>query len=112
MTGSRKGQNRLAGKQLFDLQVYVQANYANDKLHDAEFAEKAGMALGFPVTRANVQGAREAFGIESTLLARAATPSANAEIADLQRRLAALEQRFEVYLTGCCKDGPTKGAVK
>jgi len=62
--------NRLAGKQLFDLQVYTNAEYKTAGLSDKEFAEKASKSLGFPVTGGNIQGVREAFGITATMLVR------------------------------------------
>lgn len=102
--------NALSGKAKFDLLTYVQANYAAANLHDKEFAEKATAELGFTVTGGNVAGAREVFGITSTRDLQRATPKGDIEealriIGDLQRRLAALEQRVEVYLTGCTLPG-------
>lgn len=102
--------NALSGKAKFDLLLYVQTNYAAANLHDKEFAEKATAELGFTITGGNVQGAREVFGITSTRDLQRATPKGDIEeafriIGDLQRRLAALEQRVEVYLTGCTLPG-------
>lgn len=95
--------NRLAGKANFDMQAYVQANYAAAGLYDKEFAEKATAELGFYVTAGNVAGTREVFGIVGTRDIQRATPGD--EVADLRKRLAALEQRVEVYLTGCTLPG-------
>ena len=103
---SQRYKNALSGKAKFDLQAYVQANYATAGLHDKDFAEKASAELGFAITGSNVQGAREVFSIASTRDLQRATPKGGIDealriIGDLQRRLAALEQRVEVYLTGC-----------
>lgn len=65
-----EGINRIGGKQLFDLQVYTQENYAKAGLHDSEFAAQASQALGFPVSKGNIQGVRDAFGIVATLKAQ------------------------------------------
>lgn len=102
--------NALSGKARFDLQVFVQKHYTDMGLHDKEFAEKATAELGFTVTGSNVQGAREMFGITSTRDLNRATPKGDIDeafriVGDLQRRLAALEQRVEVYLTGCTLPG-------
>lgn len=58
--------NRIGGKQLFDLQVYTQAEYTKSGLTDPEFAKQASEALGFPVSLGNIFGVREAFGIPSS----------------------------------------------
>ena len=98
-----RANNRLAGKANFDMQAYVREHYAAAGLHDKEFAEKASAELGFYITAGNVQGAREVFGIASTRDVQRTTPGD--EVADLRKRLAALEQRVEVYLTGCTLPG-------
>lgn len=83
MNKTTRSNNRLAGKQLFDLQVYTQQHYAEAKLHDKEFAEKASKHLGFTVTGGNVQGCRDAFGITATLLMQRTT-SADGVLARLE----------------------------
>jgi len=102
--------NRLARKANFDMQTLVRDHYAEKGLHDKEFAAWATEQLGVTVSAGNVQGAREVFGITSTRDLQRATPKGDIEeafriIGDLQRRLAALEQRVEVYLTGCTLPG-------
>jgi hypothetical protein len=97
--------NRLSGKDNFDMQVCVREFYSQLGLHDGEFAEKASEALGFPVTKGNVQGAREVFGIPSTrAVALAAPTDQSGQIAALSARLARLEERIEVYFKGCRKE--------
>lgn len=59
--------NRIGGKQLFDLQVYTQAEYTAAGLSDPDFAKQASEALGFPVSSGNIFGVREAFGIPSSV---------------------------------------------
>jgi len=98
-----RSNNRLAGKANFDMQALVRDHYAEKKLHDKEFAAWATEQLGVTVTAGNIQGAREIFGIVSTRDIQRATPGD--EVADLRKRLAALEQRVEVYLTGCTLPG-------
>lgn len=98
--------NRLTGKDHFNMQCFVRDNYAKLGLHDKEFAEVASKELGFTVTWGNVQGAREVFEIPST---RAVNMASNDDLASLRKRIEVLEQRIEVYLTGCCKEGPKHG---
>lgn len=81
--------NRIGGIQLYQLMQYTQANYTQAGLLDAEFAKKASDELGFPVTKGNVQGAREAFGIEATFLAR------RREAVEPRTRLERIEARLE-----------------
>lgn len=95
--------NRLAGKANFDMQALVRDHYAEKKLHDKEFAAWATEQLGVTVTAGNIAGAREIFGIVSTRDMVRALPSG--DILTIERRLAALEQRVEVYLTGCTLPG-------
>ena len=100
--------NVLNAKQTFALTQFVAANWdehgLKQGLGDVGFAKMAEAKLGFRVTDRNVYGCRETLDLPG-LNARAPR-SANAEIADLQRRLLALEQRVEVYFKGCRKDAP------
>lgn len=85
--------NTLDGAQRFKLMKLMEAQYTTAGLHDTEFADKATAELGFTVTRANVQGAREALGIESTLEVekRQREHSPATRLVTIEARLAALE---------------------
>ena len=84
--------NRVGGIQLFKLMQYTQANYLQDRLLDQQFAEKAAIDLGFPVTKGNIQGCREAFGIEATFLAeRRESREPGTRLDRVEARLSALE---------------------
>ena len=108
MSNAPRSLNRLNARQTFALTNLVAAEYVKQpNPSDTAFAELASEQLGFPVTKGNVQGARETLDIPSPHSGVAR--SDNAEIADLQRRLLALEQRVQVYLDGCLKD-PACGA--
>lgn len=100
--------NVLSAKQTFALTNLVQAEYVKQpNPDDVTFAALATERLGHLVTKANVEGCRNILDIPHPHSSRAC--SDNAEIADLQRRLLALEQRVQVYLDGCLKD-PACGA--
>ncbi len=95
--------NVLSAKQTFALTTLVASEYVRQPNPDDEtFAAFATERLGHTVTRHNVQGCRNILDIPHPHSSRAR--SDNAEIADLQRRLLALEQRVQVYLDGCLKD--------
>lgn len=104
-TGKRTN-HKLTLRQQHQLNSFVLEHYAKMALHDNEFAEKAAHELGFHVTGSNVAGVRNAFEIPSTRDAlRAANPDTlEGRIVHLERLVAALEQRIEVYLNGCRKD--------
>jgi hypothetical protein len=97
--------NVLSAKQTFALTTLVASEYVRQPNPDDEtFAAFATERLGHTVTKHNVQGCRETLDIPHPHSSRAR--SDNLEIADLQRRLLALEQRVQVYIDGCCKDRP------
>lgn len=105
--------NVLSAKQTFALTQLVQAEYIKQPNPDDEtFASLATERLGFTVTKNNVIGARDILDIPHPHSSRAR--SDNAEIADLQRRLLALEQRVQVYIDGCVRDraAPTGHAAR
>ena len=81
--------NKLTAREQFQLLNHVQTNYAASKLSDREFAAQASEALGFPVTRHNVAGAREVFDIPSTLVAK------REEAKQPRTRLERVEARLE-----------------
>jgi hypothetical protein len=75
MSGSRAGgapRNHLSWELLVQVTDYVRANYAASKLDESEFAEQTARVLGFPVTVANIFGARKALKIESNYRLKAA----------------------------------------
>lgn len=92
----------------FRLMELVKARYETAQQNDVDFAAFASEQLGIHVTKGNVKGAREAFGFPQWGI-RLRTTSADPEVADLQRRLSALEQRVQVYPDGCLRD-PACGA--
>lgn len=100
--------NVLTAKQTFALTQFVSSNWdehgVKQGLGDVGLAAMAEARLGFRVTEHNVQGCRDTLDLPG-LNARVSR-SQNAEIADLQRRLAQLEQRVEVYFKGSRKDEP------
>jgi hypothetical protein len=92
----------LGRKQIFLLTNLVQDEYEKSGMDDEAFALHAAIKLDFRVTDHNVEGARRVLDILSP---RSRAPRSQiAEIADLQRRVERLEQRVEVYLSGCRKD--------
>ena len=85
-------------KQRFALQMLVQAEFAASGTNDTRFAELAENKLGFGVSPSQVAGAREVFDIPSF-----ATRIMNIDhdrFREIERRLAVVEQRIEVYLKG------------
>lgn len=56
--------NRLSASMQYALMTFVKERYSESKLLDTAFVKVAEEALGFPVTVGNLQGCREAFGIE------------------------------------------------
>ena len=93
--------NRLNGRQCWLLTQYTQERYVGSGLSDPGFAAEATTALGFSVTKGNIQGAREALEIP----ANGTRQAPSADLASLERRVATLEQRIEVYFNGCCNPG-------
>lgn len=90
--------NTLDGAQRYKLMKLVEAGYTAAALHDTEFAVKMAEELGFPVTRANVQGAREALGIESTLDAeRRQRHEPQTRLDRIEARLAAIEAWIKAF---------------
>lgn len=98
--------HKLTLRQQHQLNGFVLEHYAKLGLTDGSFAEKAASELGFHVTGSNVAGVRNAFEIPSTReVQRSVDPSTlEGRIAHLERIVAALEQRIQVYLDGCRKD--------
>jgi len=90
--------NTLDGAQRFKLMKLVEAEYVSAGLHDPEFAVKASAELGFTVTRANVQGARDALEIESTLDAeKRMRREPQTRLDRIETRLAAVEAWIKAF---------------
>lgn len=91
--------NRLDRKMNRALEDYVLKHYVEAATTDMEFARMAEKELQFPVTNNNVAGAREMFDIPSTRFAHGTTDADR--LTRLERQVAALEQRVQVYIDGC-----------
>jgi len=90
--------NTLDGRSRYKLMQLVEAEYAKLAVSDAEFAVKAAEQLGFAVTYANVQGAREALGIESTRETVAkARKEPGTRLDRIELRLAAIEVWIKAF---------------
>ena len=87
---SERTQNKLKGKNWFAFLKYVEANFTASQMVDAEFAVKAQADLGFPITKNNVQGAREALEIPSYTASRSTEQAGS-----LAARLSTLERKVE-----------------
>ena len=81
--------NRLQLSQQFALMKLVEAEYAASKKLDVDFAVYAQSLLGFTVSIGNIQGCREALGLQSN---RDALWEENKKP---KNRLEAIEQRLE-----------------
>jgi hypothetical protein len=92
----------LSKKQLFNLMNLIQAKYTEKGLSDRRFAEFAEIELKLEKGSINVNhvnSARVALEIPSTR----SEPTPKDCIADLSRRLAVLEARLEIYISGSQK---------
>ena len=101
--------NRPSAKMQWDLTNLVKDNYASRQQNDIEFAKWAAEQLGFPVTKHNIEGARETLEIPSTAVIHkaqryTANGDSNLRLRMLEVRLTALEQRVQVYIDGCQRD--------
>ncbi len=90
---SRKQLNILQSSQLL---LLVQAEYAEKKMNDKDFAKYAFQKLGFEVNENQVEGRREALGIPSTRAAILQKKAVTMEclldmIEELTKRVNALE---------------------
>ena len=59
--------NKLTMAQQFELIKLVRDNYTASRAYDDEFAKTATKTLGFLVTKGNISGVRQQFGIQSNL---------------------------------------------
>lgn len=92
------GQNRLKGPEQFKLNKLVEAFYTQKNISDEEFAHFAQEELGFPVSKANVQGAREACGIASTNARVPGQANIANRITALETKVAELESAVRVLM--------------
>lgn len=102
--------NKLGSKMQFELMGHIKEHYTGSGLNDVDFAEAAGHALGFQVTKHNVSNAREALGIASNV--QRGKPAAAGDCAtkedlavvleavrELTKRLDSCSKRIETYFT-------------
>lgn len=95
MSEVKKQMSKLTSIQSFELMGYIKEHYTASGLFDKEFAEKFS-AERFPVTTANVQGARTQLGIESAFLKRSSAASTAAE--EVLDKLAKIEDKLDRLL--------------
>lgn len=81
--------NRLSIADQFGLMNYTRECYAASKQTDREFAKAAESFLGFPVTVGNIQGCRDALGLQNN------RDILREEKKAPKNRLEAIEQRLE-----------------
>jgi hypothetical protein len=99
-------------KTQFRLAQLVQEEYTSFGKSDSEFAVYAAEKLEDPQIKAShIWSARSVWEIPSNQARPMAPAAERALIAALEVRLHALEERVNVYLTGCCGD-VKKGGVK
>lgn len=90
MTDTPRTQNKLKGKNWLAFLNYMQKEFTSSCMTDSEFAAKATEALGFPLTKNNVVGAREILDIPSYTASRATEAAGS-----LASRLSTLERKVE-----------------
>lgn len=91
----------------YRLMQLIEAEYAEKRLEDKQFAAYANEKFSTSVINGNhVNGCRNALGIQSTRVARLASPDADKlvdYVASLEKRVTALEWRLEIGPTGSRK---------
>ena len=95
--------NVLNAIEMYKLQDLILKEYTKSGLSDGEFAamatEKVTPRAAF--TRNHISYARDALEIPSNSLKGVQNPQSLMRIVDLEKRIAALEDRLEVYIKGC-----------
>ena len=93
--------NRLTQKESWKLLNLVKERYTASGANNTVFAETATEELGFYCSPDNIGGACETLDIPNNFSTKNRPESGSIEA--LARRVKALEDRVEVYLTGCRK---------
>ena len=93
--------NKLTQKETWKLLNLVKERYTASGQNNSTFAAMATEELGFPCTTHNVEGACKTLDIPNNFSTKNRPESGSLEA--LARRVKALEDRVEVYLTGCRK---------
>lgn len=91
----------LSAKEQFEATKYTQEHYTEAAMTDAEFAAKAGLALGFALKGSHILGIRKNFEIPATRTKSVVKGPGMELLVELEKRIAAIEQRVEIYLKGC-----------